>query len=527
MLGDGPRLLLGQPLELDPQRTLAGRPVGLALHELVACRADHEKLRVARLRDDLLHQLEERRLRPVDVLEQDDGGVLRAERLQQLAGSPRELLRRIRRRREADGCRDPVGDLRVAGERGELRERLLGRVALGDVSRLADGLGERPERDSLAVRKASPAQHCDVVRQRADELVDQSRLPDTGLADHRRQAALTRGHRLCELLLEELELAGTADHGRVEPAWPLSGLPYAHESVRGYPLGLPLELERLDGLDVDVVAHQAVGEVAEEDLLRSGGLLQSCGDVDRVAGDEPLTRRRVAGDDLSRVHARADRELDSPVTLELLVQPHERALHPRCRSNRTERVVLVQRREAEHGHDRVADELLDDAAVALELVAHGVEVARHHLAQRLGVELLAHARRPLQVGEDDRHDLPDLLGGDGRAGDDRGATREAELRDVRVLRTALRAERHRRESRFARGETTFPPASPLPRHERSPAVVGLRASESPYGRDPRRSISGTGTECRLPDWLTPSRNVYRRSTQSPRKGDVRYVLVDE
>ncbi len=45
----------------------------------------------------------------------------------------------------------------------------------------------------------------------------------------------------------------------------------------------------------------------------------------------------------------------------------------------------------------------------LELGAHRVEVARHHLAQRLGVELLAHRGRALEVREDDRDDLPDLL----------------------------------------------------------------------------------------------------------------------
>ena len=44
-----------------------------------------------------------------------------------------------------------------------------------------------------------------------------------------------------------------------------------------------------------------------------------------------------------------------------------------------------------------------------ELDTHGVEVARHHLAQRLGVELLAHCRRALEIGEHDRHDLSELL----------------------------------------------------------------------------------------------------------------------
>ena len=84
------------------------------------------------------------------------------------------------------------------------------------------------------------------------------------------------------------------------------------------------------------------------------------------------------------------------------------------------------------------------AAVTLELLSHRVEVARHHLPQRLGVERLAEARRALEVGEDDRHDLPHLLR---RAclGELR-ATGEAEPRDVRVLDAARRTELHASES---------------------------------------------------------------------------------
>ena len=84
-------------------------------------------------------------------------------------------------------------------------------------------------------------------------------------------------------------------------------------------------------------------------------------------------------------------------------------LHPGRGADRTECVVLVQLREAEDRHHRVADELLDDAAVLLELRAHRVEVARHHLAERLRVELLAHRGGALEVGEDDRDDLAELL----------------------------------------------------------------------------------------------------------------------
>src|SRR4051812_14359055 len=70
-------------------------------------------------------------------------------------------------------------------------------------------------------------------------------------------------------------------------------------------------------------------------------------------------------------------------------------------------------RESEHRHDGVADVFLDRAAVPGDRRAHRVEVARHRLPQRLGVELLPEARRSLQVAEEDRDELSDLLHGDG------------------------------------------------------------------------------------------------------------------
>ena len=71
----------------------------------------------------------------------------------------------------------------------------------------------------------------------------------------------------------------------------------------------------------------------------------------------------------------------SPVALQFLVQPGEALPHLGCGPDRTQGVVLVQDRNAEHGHHRVADELLDGALVALDDRLHLVEVAAHHSPQ--------------------------------------------------------------------------------------------------------------------------------------------------
>ena len=73
-----------------------------------------------------------------------------------------------------------------------------------------------------------------------------------------------------------------------------------------------------------------------------------------------------------------------------------------------QRVVLVEQGDPEHRHHGVADVLLDGSAVTLDRAAHRVEVARLHVAQRLGIEALAERRRAGHVAEHDRDRLADL-----------------------------------------------------------------------------------------------------------------------
>ena len=54
-----------------------------------------------------------------------------------------------------------------------------------------------------------------------------------------------------------------------------------------------------------------------------------------------------------------------------------------------------------HGHHRVADELLDRAAVSFDDVAGCVEVPRQELPGILGVAALSEAREANEVGEED------------------------------------------------------------------------------------------------------------------------------
>src|SRR3954466_4892821 len=154
------------------------------------------------------------------------------------------------------------------------------------------------------------------------------------------------------------------------------------------------------------MTHETVRAFPEQDLRGRSGLLETCGRVDRVTGDEALAGGRVAGDDLTCVDPGPVSNGDPPTFLELVVESSEMVAHLTGGANRTQRIVLVHARQPEDGHDRVADVLLDKASVALERGSHLVEVPRHHLTDGFGIELLAHGRRALEVGEDDGHGLP-------------------------------------------------------------------------------------------------------------------------
>ncbi len=151
--------------------------------------------------------------------------------------------------------------------------------------------------------------------------------------------------------------------------------------------------------------------LAEKDLAGRRVLLEPGGDVDGVARHERLPGGRVAGHDLAGVHADPHLDRDATVALELLVQRGEPFAHVDRRARGPQRVVLVELRDPEHGHHRVADVLLDRPTVALDRPAHRVEVARLHVAERLRIESLAERRRAGDIAEDDRDRLADLAGG--------------------------------------------------------------------------------------------------------------------
>ena len=157
-------------------------------------------------------------------------------------------------------------------------------------------------------------------------------------------------------------------------------------------LGLAAELDRPHLLDFDAAERQPVCSGADQDLARLGGLLEACGEVHGLAGGKGGVGGlgdHLAGLDADPRGAQVDG-----------LQDRQRRLHG------TLRVVLVRLRHAKSGHDRIAGELLDGAAVALDALRDLVEEERHAAAHDLGVAGRDQATGVDEVDEKDRGEFP-------------------------------------------------------------------------------------------------------------------------
>ena len=199
---------------------------------------------------------------------------------------------------------------------------------------------------------------------------------------------------------------------------------------------MPFGLDRLGFAVVDHVLGRAVGGLADEDAVDRRGGLQAGGGVDHVARGHPLALRRPGAERDQRLAG-----VDGDPQLELVALLRHPVPDGERRADRALGVVLVRGRSAEERHHRVADELLDGAAEALELLAQVRVVRGEQAADVLGIELLGAGGEADEIGEEHRHDLA-LLAHRRRRSLERRAAGVAEPGGVRILGRAAWADDH-------------------------------------------------------------------------------------
>ncbi len=353
----------GKRLEQEGARVqLSPAPPGPDVEKLRPAEAEDEERRAPAPVRNVLDQVEQRGLSPVDVLPEDDQRPVRRVRLEQLARGVGDLV---------DGAFQEALEIRV--------------------SEPAENLDERPVGDPLAVGKAAADDDARVGG--ADELLRQSCLADARRAEQREEVARALRRRDRVRLAEQAQLTLSPDERQVEaPSERVLAGADRDEPEGRHGLRLPLQRERLDRFDRDRVAHEPHRLGAEQCLAGRSRLLEPRRDVDRIARRQPLARSR---DDLARVDAYPD---SNP---ELV----DRGEHLRGGPDGAQRVVLVQERHAEDRHHGIADELLDRPAVPLDDPFHAFEVAGEEIPQQLRVGPLPERRRADDVAEDHGHDL--------------------------------------------------------------------------------------------------------------------------
>ena len=259
------------------------------------------------------------------------------------------------------------------------------------------------KRDAVAVREAATLPPGDELALRVGDrrqLVEQAALADPGHTDERH-----------ELWRPFLAHAGQAERSTSSSRSLPTSVPrlvvehLSAEARTGFDrlphgdrLGLALRLDRLGLAVLDGVASRPVRRLADEDPVHgSGGLETSCR-VDDVAGGHPLSG---VGARIERHERFAGRDPDPELEplLDREVANGERG------ADGSLRIVLVRDGCAEQRHHRVADELLDRAAVALELRANTLVVGPEDRLHVLRVHRLRLRREADEVAEDNRDDL--------------------------------------------------------------------------------------------------------------------------
>ena len=180
------------------------------------------------------------------------------------------------------------------------------------------------------------------------ELPDQPRLADPGVADDRQQGSARASPprpRECRRQAAHLRLAAD-ERRRLRSSGMRSTSRSADEPIRRDGFCLALQCERRDLLDVDLVASQAVGQVAEDDLAGPCGLLEPRRGIDGVAGDQPLAGRGVAGDHLTGVDADVVVQLEPHCSRNDRLSSGQGRLHVGRRADGADGVVLVTDRAA-------------------------------------------------------------------------------------------------------------------------------------------------------------------------------------
>ena len=166
------------------------------------------------------------------------------------------------------------------------------------------------------------------------------------------------------------------------------GRPFAcgQRPERGDHLGAALELDRRSCGESEPTRRGLAGRCAHDDGVERRRRFHALCDRYDVAHQGRLSS--VRSEEIAGVDADAERQPQAVAGLERVVLHRDGLLHRERRPDRPRRIVRSRLRQAEHRHDRVADVLIDAAAMPLDLARERREVRAQHTTQLLRVKPL-------------------------------------------------------------------------------------------------------------------------------------------
>ena len=361
---------------------------------------------------------------PVEVLEDEEQG-LRAALPEQHAldglerpraardrVEPRELMVLRERVEHPQERRDTVLQSLVEGEdvAGHLRAHRAHVVLLRDLEVALEEVDHRQVRCRLAVRDGARLEHEPALGpMRVDELVEQARLADPGLPQHRHDlAAAAPG--LLERLAELIDLRVATDEAGEPPRHrglqARAGRAGAHDLVDGHGLGQALDRRGPERFHLDEPLGPPQGGLGDEGGAGAGELLHPRRQMRRLA-DRRVVHVEVVADrahhDVAGVEADPDLDIDPVPLADVLGVVGHRVLHPQRGIAGPRRVVFVSQRRPEERHDAVAHDLIDGALVAVHGLHHQLEDRVDDLPRFFRIPVRQQLHRALQVREEHRH----------------------------------------------------------------------------------------------------------------------------
>jgi hypothetical protein len=181
--------LLIERLEQQRGRVeLASGPHRSSFEQLRPGQADEQDGRVPTQVGHVFDRIEQGRLGPLQILQNDYQRVAPTDGLEQPTDRPENLSAFCCRLGQADDLSDPFGRARriffASKDGGDPVSGLVWRLVPAEPSQLVDDLDERPQTRDLAVWQAAAAGDAGRLPEGSQELRDESRFSDAGSAYH-------------------------------------------------------------------------------------------------------------------------------------------------------------------------------------------------------------------------------------------------------------------------------------------------------------------------------------------------------